>query len=68
MGLSITVNDKRHQLDNPCSITTLLELLEQPAKGIAVAINASIISRSQWERHLLQTNDQVVLFKAIAGG
>ena len=68
MGLSITVNDNPHQLEGPCTIVELLTLLDQPAKGVAVAINDSIISRSQWQQHLLQANDQVILFKAIAGG
>ncbi|MGI0119044.1 sulfur carrier protein ThiS [Zooshikella sp. RANM57] len=69
MKLNITVNDSPHQLpDSSCSIAELLTLLEQPKKGVAVAINTNIISRSQWSQYQLQENDHVVVFKAIAGG
>ncbi|MCX4028575.1 sulfur carrier protein ThiS [Endozoicomonas sp. SM1973] len=68
MGLSITVNDNPHQLDGPCTVVELLIFLDQPAKGVAVAINDNIVSRSQWQQHQLKANDQVMLFKAIAGG
>ncbi|MBU2707577.1 sulfur carrier protein ThiS [Zooshikella marina] len=66
--LNISVNDVPRQLYNPCSIIELLVLLEQPEKGVAVAINTNIICRSQWRQYQLQENDQVVVFKAIAGG
>ncbi|WP_222937675.1 sulfur carrier protein ThiS [Spartinivicinus ruber] len=68
MGLSITVNDQLHQVEAPCTVVELLIRLNQPAKGVAVAINNHIICRSQWPQYFLQANDQVVLFKAIAGG
>jgi len=42
--------------------------LEQPEKGIAVAVNQAIITRQKWDYFQLSENDQVTLFQAIAGG
>ena len=36
--------------------------------GIALAINECVIPRSQWQSVVIQPDDQVDLFTAIAGG
>ncbi|GIC78362.1 sulfur carrier protein ThiS [Moritella sp. F3] len=50
------------------TISSLLLALEQPEKGIAVAVNQAIITRQKWDDFQLSENDQVTLFQAIAGG
>ncbi|QFI39329.1 sulfur carrier protein ThiS [Moritella marina ATCC 15381] len=50
------------------TISSLLIVLEQPEKGIAVAVNQAIITRQKWGDFQLSENDQVTLFQAIAGG
>jgi len=50
------------------TISSLLTELEQPEKGIAVAVNQAIITRQKWDYFQLSENDQVTLFQAIAGG
>ncbi len=40
----------------------------EPRVGIAVAINESIIPRSRWDKVVIQPDDNVDLFQAIAGG
>ncbi|WP_392340000.1 sulfur carrier protein ThiS [Moritella marina] len=50
------------------TISSLLIVLEQPEKGIAVAVNQAIITRQKWDDFQLSENDQVTLFQAIAGG
>lgn len=37
-------------------------------KGLAVAVNQQIISKTEWEQTTLNENDQLTVFKAIAGG
>lgn len=67
--MEITVNQQNHQLKEACSVEQMLSIvLAQEAKGIAVAVNQTIISKSQWRAHLLQEGDQVMLIKATQGG
>ncbi|MBE9598317.1 sulfur carrier protein ThiS [Pedobacter sp. MC2016-24] len=66
--MEITVNQQNHQLNEPCSVEQMLFMLEAPAKGIAVAVNHSIISKSDWPNHVLKHGDQIMLIKATQGG
>lgn len=52
---------------------TLSELLRRQGidpqrPGIAVAVNAQVVSRSQWEQRTLQPGDRVEIVQAQAGG
>ncbi len=66
--MKITVNENVMQIDEKSNIEQLLNVLESPLKGSAIAVNQKIISRSEWLSYQLQENDQVSLFQAIAGG
>ena len=66
--MEITVNQQNYQFNNPCSVEQMLSVINVQAKGIAVAINETIISRSAWARHELKHGDQVILIKATQGG
>jgi len=67
--MEITINQQHHQLEESCSVAQMLEVvLSGETKGIAVAVNQSIITKSNWPDHLLQDGDQVMLIKATQGG
>lgn len=67
--MKVTVNHKNYVLQETCSVEQMLfTVLQKEAKGIAVAINQSIISKSHWSSQLLQEGDQVLLIKATQGG
>ncbi|BDC98913.1 sulfur carrier protein ThiS [Persicobacter psychrovividus] len=38
------------------------------ASGIAVAVNQCVVSRADWETHLLQSEDKVLIIRATQGG
>jgi sulfur carrier protein len=65
--MKLIINDEINNL-TVTTITSLLSVLEQPGKGIAVAVNQTIITRQKWDDFQLSENDQVTLFQAIAGG
>lgn len=65
--MKLIINDEINNLI-VTTITSLLSVLEQPGKGIAVAVNQTIITRQKWDDFQLSENDQVTLFQAIAGG
>ncbi|TDQ11339.1 sulfur carrier protein ThiS [Pedobacter metabolipauper] len=67
--MEITVNQKNYHLQETCSVEHMLSVvLQTEAKGIAVAINQSIISKSSWPNHIVNDGDSVMLIKATQGG
>lgn len=68
-NMEVTVNQQNHQLNEACSVAQMLSVvLSGEIKGIAVAVNQIIITRSSWSDHLLKEGDQVMLIKATQGG
>lgn len=65
--MKLTINDEIKTVE-VTTISSLLTVLDQPEKGIAVAVNQAIITRQKWDGFQLSENDQVTLFQAIAGG
>ncbi|MDX2320856.1 MAG: sulfur carrier protein ThiS [Moritella sp.] len=65
--MKLIINDEIKTLA-VTTVSSLLTELEQPDKGIAIAVNQTIISRQNWDDFQLSENDQVTLFQAIAGG
>jgi sulfur carrier protein len=65
----LTVNGQRYPYQ-PGTIRDLLARLglDPDRPGIAVAVNATVIPRSEWERVALQPGDRVEIVHAVAGG
>lgn len=50
---------------------SLLELateLSLPEKGVAVAVNNKMVTRTEWGNSVLREGDNVVIIKAVCGG
>ena len=68
-AMEITINQQQHQLEDTCTVAQMLAILiAGEAKGIAVAINQTIVRKTDWADHLLKNGDQVMLIKATQGG
>ena len=48
----VTINNKTVDVDEQTSVAALLEGLGFPEKGIAVAVDWSVVPRSEWETAL----------------
>ncbi|MEQ7801422.1 sulfur carrier protein ThiS [Pedobacter sp. ASV1-7] len=67
--MEITINNKNHQFNQSCSIAEMIAvMLPGEVKGIAVAVNQTIITKSDWPHHFLKDGDRVTLIKATQGG
>ncbi|ETZ21596.1 sulfur carrier protein ThiS [Pedobacter sp. V48] len=66
--MEITVNQQNYEFNSPCSVEQMLSVINVQAKGTAVAINQTIISKSAWAEHTLKHGDQVIIIKATQGG
>ena len=70
-----TYTSKKEIYDNntptETSAATLQALateLNLPEKGVAIAVNNTMIPRTDWESHTLEEGAQVVIIKAACGG
>jgi len=67
--MNIYVNSKLQELPESAKITDALQSLNITARsGIAIAINNSVIPKTEWSTHSLQADDQLTLIKATQGG
>lgn len=66
--MQIKVNDRQVTVAPPLNLRELLKVLCLEEKGVALAVNSQIVSRSQWNAHALEDGDQITLIKATAGG
>jgi len=67
--MEITVNQQNFTVSANCSVEQLLaDTLDRPATGIAVAVNQTIVPKTDWSTHLLHPQDQIILIKATPGG
>ncbi|CDG19303.1 sulfur carrier protein ThiS [Xenorhabdus doucetiae] len=66
--MNIIVNDQPMALSAPMTVQQWLEHIEHTQSGTALAINQTIIPRSEWHTHQINDGDTILLFQAIAGG
>lgn len=66
--MQILLNDAPLNGETGETVQQLLSRLALDGPGSALAINQTILPREQWEHHILQEGDALLLFQAIAGG
>ena len=65
----VRVNGRGHPF-RPGMVSDVLEQLglDTSRRGIAVAINGEIVSRSDWGRHEIRPGDEIEVVGAVQGG
>jgi sulfur carrier protein len=67
--MDIVVNNKPEKLTDGDKLYELLVQLNMAEKrGIAVAVNSNVISRSEWEKCALNQNDKITIIRPTQGG
>lgn len=66
--MQIQFNDEAMQCTEGQTVGELLTALNQLKPGAALALNQQILPRDQWQQHIVQEGDQILLFQVIAGG
>lgn len=67
--MEILLNHQKREIISPSSIRQLLDdLLGEKQKGIAVAVNDSVVPKSSWGSRMIQPNDSILIIKATQGG
>jgi len=66
--MRITINGSERDVDEASTVATLLEQVNAPARGIAVARNDRVVPRSQFANERIGEGDRIEIIKAVAGG
>lgn len=67
--MEIYLNQTTTEIPEHISVEQLLaSIFKDRAKGIAVAVNQTIIPKSKWAEHIILSQDQVTLIRATQGG
>ena len=66
--ITIGINDSPLNIDSDFTILQVLQQINAPLQGIAVAINSEIIRQGHWETAKLQSGDQMLVIQATQGG
>ncbi|KDF00435.1 thiamine biosynthesis protein ThiS [Mycobacterium sp. ENV421] len=65
--MKLMVNDEELEVDDGTTVSGLLDTLGFPDRGIAVAVNWSVLPRSQWDSTVPE-GARVEVVTAVQGG
>jgi len=63
----VTVNERRVEVDKHTTVAALLESMGYPDRGVAVALDASVLPRSRWDAELVD-GARLEVLTAVQGG
>lgn len=66
--LTIELNQTPTTLSRPMTLNEMLSELDIPARGLALAVNQTVVPQTQWDSTPVNDRDSIQLFQAIAGG
>lgn len=64
----ITVNGEDHVLPSDLTMRQLLERLSMPEKGIAVAVDGTVLPKSRWDLTTVESGSKIEILTAVQGG
>jgi sulfur carrier protein len=68
--MEIIINDQKKTFSlKALTVQQLLDIeIPDKQKGIAIAINNSVVPRAEWNSRSISVNDKVLIIKATQGG
>jgi sulfur carrier protein len=67
--MNIIINGKPYKINDGSTIADALKEAQINNQfGIAVAVNNMVISKTKWEKYIVQNNDNILIINAIFGG
>jgi sulfur carrier protein len=66
--MNVIVNNNSRSILEESSVQAMAAQLKIESKGIAIAINQTVISKSDWSTIQLKENDNITIIKATQGG
>jgi sulfur carrier protein len=67
--MNISINNQTKQIEENSSLQKIIDsTIGEKQKGIAVAIDGTVVPRLQWAQTFLKENQSVLIIKATQGG
>lgn len=66
--MKVLVNNKEVEIAEKSTIAQLIQFLQLPDKGVAIAVDNKMIPKTEWNGFILKENAHVVIIKAACGG
>lgn len=67
--MDLFINQEKHVFAQEMSLQQLSLILElQHQKGLAIAVNNVVVSKNNWESHMLKHEDKLTIIRATQGG
>ncbi len=67
--MKLFVNQKEFHTDSDqLTVSRLLNEIQSPTAGVAVAVNNKVVRKVDWESTLLADGDQFTVITAVCGG
>lgn len=67
--MDIIVNNQPQSVSEKTSLDSLAQqILGDKQKGVAIAINETVVPKTQWASTIVQPNDSIIIIKATQGG
>lgn len=66
--MNVTVNGTPHDVPAGCTVAGLLDRLEMPKTGVAVAMDGAVLPRGQWVDAPLTDGSAIEVLTAVQGG
>ena len=69
-GMELKINNQTKQFDaENLTVQALIDLeIPENQNGIALAINQTVIPKSNWNTHLIKATDEILIITATQGG
>lgn len=68
--MNVTINGEPRRVDPRATVATVVQMLSVApgARGVAVALDGEVVSRSRWDETQLHDGSRVEIVAAIQGG
>jgi sulfur carrier protein len=68
--MRVVLNGAERELADGATVQAAVDALDLPAagRGVAVAVDAEVVPRTQWEVRMLQDGARIEVLRAIQGG
>ena len=67
--MTVCINGEQRELGDARTVADIVQsLVEQPERGVAVALDGDVVPRGEWESTLLHDGARVEVLRAVQGG
>lgn len=66
--ITVKLNDKSYQIEEGTTLAAFIQSLNLIPKGLAIAIDYSVIPKDKWNETILSDGIELMLIHAVSGG